>query len=264
MQIIDFHTHFFPDEIAAVALEKLKMSAGNLKYYHDGTYEGLKRSMTDYNIKKSVALNIAVKPKQQRTVNNYAISKNSDEIICFGSVHPDAPDVLDEIDYIYNSGLKGIKLHPEYQNFFVDDNKMIDIYKKIGRLGLITVFHAGKDLAYLGPCKCSPSALAGILKYFDSSPVIAAHFGGCMMTDEVERYLVGMPVYFDTSFSYSRLIKPQAINIIKNHGIDKILFGTDSPWSSVKDEVSYIKSLGLDKEIEYAIFYKNAEMLLKI
>lgn len=55
------------------------------------------------------------------------------------------PKTLDELDRIKALGLKGVKLHPDYQRFLVDDPRCIPIYEKISRLGLITVFHTGLD-----------------------------------------------------------------------------------------------------------------------
>ena len=63
----------------------------------------------------------------------------------FGSVHPSHPDALKELERIHALGIKGIKFHPDYQYFFVDEERMFPIYEKCGKLGLIVVFHAGWD-----------------------------------------------------------------------------------------------------------------------
>ena len=74
--------------------------------------------------------------------------KENERLIPFGSVFPHAPDALEELERIRDMGLVGVKFHPDYQGFFVDDEKMKPIYRKISQLGLITVFHAGKDYGY--------------------------------------------------------------------------------------------------------------------
>ena len=147
--IIDFHTHAFPERIAAGAVDKLAYASGGLIPQTDGTLESLKEVMKRDGIDISVVLGIATNPTQQHNVNDFAAEVNNQEgFVGFGSVHPDAPDALDELDRIKSLGLKGVKFHPEYLGFFVDDERMKPIYKKISRLGLITLFHAGHDYGF--------------------------------------------------------------------------------------------------------------------
>ena len=134
--IIDFHTHAFPEKIASKAIEKLSFLSGGLQNYTDGTVEGIKQNMKKSGVSKSVVLSIATNATQQDNVNNFAKAIECDEIISFGSVFPTAPDALEQLDKIKELGLKGVKLHPDYQGFFVDDEKMKPIYKKISDLGL--------------------------------------------------------------------------------------------------------------------------------
>ena len=145
--IIDFHTHCFPDKIASKAMEQLRMRSGIVRPFHDGSAAGLLELQRNDGVDYSVVLNIATNPKQQRNVNDFAISlKEVDGLVPFGSVHYDSPDALDELERLKENGIKGVKLHPDYQGFFVDDDKMLPIYEKIGKLGLITVFHSGYDI----------------------------------------------------------------------------------------------------------------------
>lgn len=147
--LIDIHTHAFPEKIAERAIETLSHTSGGLIPQHKGTLASLKEEMAKDGVDISVVLGIATNPQQQTNVNNFAAEINKDEkIIAFGSVHPDAPDALQELERIKALGLKGVKLHPEYQNFYVDDERMKPIYKKISQLGLITLFHAGHDYGY--------------------------------------------------------------------------------------------------------------------
>ena len=148
---IDFHTHCFPDKIAEKAMGKLSVASGGLIPQTDGTAEGLRREMKKDGVDISVVMNIATNAHQQHSVNDFAASLVSDDLIPFGSVHPDAPDALEELERIRSLGLKGVKFHPEYQQFYVDDEKMFPIYKKISDLGLITLFHAGGDIGFPPP-----------------------------------------------------------------------------------------------------------------
>ncbi len=261
--LIDFHTHAFPDKIANKAMEALSASSALIPA-SSGTIDGLKKSMKDSGVDKSVILGIATNERQQKSVNDFLINLKDDEsLIPFGSVHPDAPDALFELERLKTEGIKGIKFHPEFQNFFVDDEKMKPIYKKISELNLITVFHAGFDYGYVPPYHCMPKNLLNALKWLDTN-VVAAHWGGLDCTEEVLDVLCGLPLYFDVSFGYGTISKPTAEKIIEKHGADKILFGSDSPWHSPSWEKHLIDCLDISKEDKEKIFCKNAERLLNI
>ena len=141
--LIDFHTHAFPDGLAQRAVDKLSAVSGGLAPQTDGTLESLKARMDEDGVDISVVLSIATNPKQMHNVNDFAARIDQDpRIVAFGSVHPEAPDALEELERIADMGLKGVKLHPEYQNFYVDEERMKPIYRKISELGLVTLFHA--------------------------------------------------------------------------------------------------------------------------
>ncbi len=261
--LIDFHTHCFPEKIASKAIEKLSYASGGLEPYTDGTLSGLKKLMKDSDIDISVVLNIVTNPHQQKNVNDFAASINGDNIVSFGSIHHESPDVFDELERIKEMGLKGVKLHPDYQGFEVDDPKMKPIYKKISDLGIITVFHSGKDYGFGPPYGNTPQKLSKALLWF-SAPVIAAHWGGVACYEDVLKYLCGKDVYFDTSFGYSMMPKYYTQEIFDKHGADKILFGTDAPWHNAQMELRLINSLEISEEDKEKIFFKNAKKLLEI
>ena len=259
--VIDFHTHCFPDKLASRALATLSEESAFLPSC-DGTADGLKRSMQENGVDLSVVLSIATNPHQQTSVNNFAAELNKmPGITAFGSVHPDSPDALSELERIKALGLKGVKLHPEYQSFFVDDEKMKPIYKKISSLGLITVFHAGADYGFAAPYHCMPENLANALKWFDS-PIVAAHWGGMMCHEGVLKHLCGLPLYFDVSFGYGAVALPMVRKITEKHGTDKLLFGSDSPWHRPMDDMRVVEHLGLSENEKEKVYYKNANKLL--
>ena len=261
--LIDFHTHCFPDKIAERAIEKLSFVSGGLTPYYNGTLGGLKDTMKAQGVDMSVVLNIATNAHQQASVNDFAASVNGDGIVSFGSIFPDSEDALYELERIKSLGLKGVKLHPDYQGFFVDDDKMIPIYKKISSLGLITVFHAGLDYGFAPPYGATPERMERALKHFDS-PVIAAHWGGIDSAEGVVRHLCGKDIYFDTSFGYSMLPKYYAEKILETHGTDKMLFGTDGPWHTAEMEFKLLNTLSISDEDMQKITHKNAQKLLNL
>ncbi len=260
---IDFHTHIFPDKIASRAIETLSHKSGGLEPSYDGTAEGLKKRMEKENVDISVVLSIATNAHQMHSVNDFAASVNNGKIIAFGSVFPDAPDCIEELGRIKKLGLKGVKFHPEYQDFYVDEEKMRPIYEEISRLGLITVFHSGADLGYSAPYHCPPERAVKALKMF-TSPVVFAHWGGWLFWKEVYDSLAGTEAYFDVSFGYGALPREYAMIIIKKHGADKLLLGSDGPWHTVGMETRFLETLQLTEEEKEKIYYKNAKELLGI
>ncbi|NCC86363.1 MAG: amidohydrolase [Clostridia bacterium] len=263
--VIDFHTHAFPEKIAKSAISTLAYRCGNCYPKHEGTIDSLMQKIKQSKCDKAVVLNIATNPKQQKNVNDFAISLLSiPDVIPFGSVHPDSDNAIEELIRLKEAGIKGIKLHPNYQNFFVDDERLFPIYEKVAELGLITVFHSGVDIGLPDPISCTPDRLLKILPIFKGTPVVAAHMGGYLLWQEVLHKLAGTEIYLDTSYSFSRTPPPWANQIIQKHGADKILFGSDTPWSSTEDEIRFIESLDLTEQQKEQIYYKNAAKLLGI
>jgi predicted TIM-barrel fold metal-dependent hydrolase len=259
--ITDFHTHVFPGAVAPLARRSLETRA--LKMLISPTVTRTLEFERKSGVERIVALNIAVKPSRQKNVNDFAASVNGGSVVAFGSAHPYAPDAFEELERIKALGLKGVKLHPFYQDFYADDEAVFPFYEKIASLGLITVFHAGRDFAMPNKELIQPQALAKALEHFDGAPVIAAHLGGDLSWDDVERRLVGENLYFDTAFTAGRCPAEQALRIIRSHGARRVLFGSDSPWSSPVKEKEFIENIGLtDEELSY-VFYKNADYLLE-
>ena len=262
--IIDFHTHCFPNYLTRRAVPKLALDGGNLVPAFDGTAMGLENAIKRDGADKAVVLNIATNPKQQRNVNNFVkmILDRSDVLIPFGSVHPDSEDVIPQLEWLHKQGVKGIKFHPDFQGFFVDDEKMFPIYEKIAELGMITVFHAGVDISEPDPVHCTPQRLRKAMPRFGDAPVVAAHMGGFLLWQEVAENLADTGCYLDTALSMGSLPPKWAKDIIKAFGAKRILFGSDMPWSSTRNEISFIKSIGLDSWDEEMILGRNAQRIL--
>jgi len=262
--LIDFHTHAFPERIAARAVSGLSHGSGGMVPQTDGTMVSLVEEMSRDNVDLSVVLSIATNPKQQTNVNDFAIEINRDSrIVAFGSVHPDAPNALEELERLAAAGLKGVKFHPEYQCFYADETRMKPIYNKISQLGLIAVFHAGHDIGFAPPYHCMPEHLLGALKWLDT-PVVAAHWGGYGAGLDVIDRLCGENLYFDTSMSYGCIPRPVAQAIVDKHGPDKLLFGSDMPWHRPEWELRLLNSLDISEMDKEKILFRNAMKLLNL
>jgi uncharacterized protein len=215
-------------------------------------------------VDRSVIMPIATKPSQVRGINQWAagVGRQYPEIIPFGTLHPLQEDWVPEIESLAADGIRGIKLHPDYQEFFVDDPSVTPMYRALADAGLIVLFHAGVDIGLPPPVHCTPDRLARVLDTAPNLTVIAAHMGGYECWDEVERCLVGRRVFFDTSYAMVTLSPERMRQLIKAHGADQILFGTDSPWTCPKTEIEKLRSLSLSEEEIDGILGGNAERLL--
>lgn len=262
--VIDFHTHIFPDKIAQKTIEILS-ERSKLKAHTDGTLNGLIQSMEACGVDYSVVLPIATKPSQADTINTYAAQITEKKgIISFGSVHPFSENWRAELDRISSLGLKGIKLHPDYQDFFIDDERIFPVIEYANRLGLIIVFHSGVDIGLPGDVRCPPCKARKMIDAVGGGKLVFAHTGGFRLWSEAEEFLAGQDIYFDISCTLSELSNKGFLSIIKAHGADKCLFGTDSPWSSQSDDINVLKNTGLSTSELEDILYNNAAKLLEI
>ena len=262
--IIDFHVHMFPDKIAKSAIETLSARA-KIPVYTDGTLGGTISKMEQAGVDISVVQNIATNVRQTKNVNNFAVeSDKNDKIVAFGSIHPDDADYKSELDRLKDSGIKGIKLHPDYQNFFINEKRMIPIYEYILKKGFILYFHSGLDAGFPEPVHATPEKIADVLSLFSGEKVCLAHMGGFCMHEKVMEVIVGKDIYIDTSCVAEFVGKEVFKELLKAHQRDRVLFASDSPWNSLKGAVLNIKNLDIDDEYKEMIFCQNAKKLLGI
>ncbi|MBR6514549.1 MAG: amidohydrolase family protein [Clostridia bacterium] len=267
--IIDFHTHNFPDKIAASVIAKLE-STGNMKASTDGTLDGLKLSMKQSGIDYSVVLPVMTSTKQFESVNRYASETNGkDGIISFGGIHPDNDNIEEKLDHIKNLGLPGIKIHPDYQGVFIDDARYIRIIRYAVKIGLYVTTHAGFDPAFPEIVRCTPERTLNMLNevYDGKEPeeprIILAHLGSLDETDKVIDMIAGKTLYLDTAVMLDKIPEEKTLHLIRKHGVDKILFATDCPWADQTKFVKIINNLDLTAQERDMITHMNAITMLK-
>lgn len=263
MRIVDFHTHAFVDSLAERAISGLSETSGIVPAT-DGTVRGLERLMEKCSISSAVLLPVATKPTQQTVINNWAADINCGKIRCFGSVHPDAENAVQETERIAELGLYGLKFHSEYQFFRPDEERMYPIYRKAAELGLIVLFHGGWDPYGKGEILATPRSFANIAERFPELKIVAAHMGGMKLFDEVESCLAGRfgNVWFDTGVVARYMDDEQLFRIIRMQGAERVLFGSDAPWDDPKNEIAQLNRLGLSENELEMIFHKNADKML--
>ena len=265
--IIDFHTHVFPEPIAAKTIAKLETASGVLANT-DGCLSGLLQSSKEAGIDYSVILPVVTKPDQFETINHYALlinNKYQDEgVISFGGVHPDCDNYEEQLELLKKLGFCGIKLHPAYQRVFFNDIRYKRIISKAAELDMAIVVHAGIDIGLPEPIYCDPQMAAQVIEETQAPKLILAHMGGWKLWDEVEEFVVGKEVFLDMAFIHDYMPKEQFCRIVQRHGADKILFGTDSPWANQKEVVEWLRDLALPNEDKEKIYGRNAMNLLGI
>jgi len=266
MDLIDIHSHFFPENIAANSIKFLEDEA-NIKAHGTGTAASMREYMKRDGVTLAINAPVATKKEQVKGINKRMIefNKTSKDIICFGGMHPDFAEVgnvEEEIAFIAKNGIKGIKLHSEYQSFDPDEDRAYAIYEACQKHGLIVLFHAGVDFAYETAVRATPERLRKIVM-LPGLKTILAHFGSYRMWDDVIKYLADTPAYFDTAYT-SEVTPEMCKRLIEAHGADKILFGTDFPWQTAAMIKEMLERAITDREVLEKIYYKNAKVLLKI
>lgn len=273
--IIDIHTHTFPDKIADSAIAHMekdivKGQGFEVKCARIPTLKGLADSTKKAGMDLSVVCPVATNTRQPEKINRLSAELNErmDEtkVFHFGAVHPDCENYKEIIDDIVAMELKGIKLHPDYQNTFFDDEKYIRIVDYAANKGLGIIVHAGEDVGLPDTMHCTPDMVLNLWKHIQPDKLILAHMGGWRLWDEVEEKIIGLPVYLDTAVVLNRLFPVKLENeqfqrMVKNHGADKILYGTDSPWYNQMQALEDFENSGLSKDNKELILGENANKL---
>ncbi|MBR7107185.1 MAG: amidohydrolase [Lentisphaeria bacterium] len=259
MRYFDIHAHIFPDKIAAKVVSTLE-SFYNFTWNGTGTVSDLLANMDKASVERAVIFSCATKPEQITAANSFLSDTQQrypERFCAFGTIHPDCPDIDGVLKDIKERGLRGIKLHPDFQQIYIDEPAMMRIYGKLDAT-LPLIIHMGDPRTDFS----SPHRLARVLERFPDLVVIAAHFGGYKEWDQAWKHLVGKNVFLDTSSSFPLLSPEEAVRIIRAHGVEKILFASDYPASDLENAIGDILKLGLSPQENEQIFHLNAERIL--
>jgi Predicted metal-dependent hydrolase of the TIM-barrel fold len=257
-RIFDFHTHAYPEKVASKSVDFLN------QYYKitcrgDGTMEDLLRSARDGGVGYLLVHAVATKPRQVENVNSWIAAQLQSNVFGFGTIHPGYERIEQELARIRSLGLLGLKLHPDFQGYYVDDPSMDIVYANIaGKMPVLV--HSGDETSEFS----SPKRLANVLDRHPKLTVIAAHLGGYSQWAEAERYIIGRDCYIDTSSSLWAIPPEKAAALIRMHGADKVLFGTDYPLVRHQEELARFMALDLTDGEKDKILFENAKRLLKL
>ena len=220
--VTDFHTHAFPDGLAERAVQTLQQEKYAGGAVLDGRASSLLASMDRAGIGRSV--------------------------IWSGRVA--------------EAGLKGIKLHPYFQQFVLDDPDLLPFFRELARRQLLVVCHTGFDIGFPRDRICDPARVRNLLDRVPDLRLITTHTGGWHDWFEVRRHLLGRPVYMEISYTLCVLSREEGRDLLQAHAPGYLLFGTDSPWRDQGESLQLLRDLDLPPTLERAILETNASRLL--
>lgn len=260
MKIIDIHCHIYPEHIAMKAADNVR------NFYQipggmNGTAEMLFEQGKKAGISRYVALPVAVKPDQVRSINDFILDqlKRYDCLIGFGTVHADMDNMESEVERILSAGLKGIKIHPDCQRFAIDDPRLFPLYDMAQGRFPVAVHMGDARFDY-----SHPSRLRRVLKEFPRLETMAAHFGGHTMYETARENLQDTNCIMDISSTLPFMPEGMPEKYINLYGAERLAFGTDYPVWDPAEEVTRFLNLNLTWDQKEQIAHKTAERFLKL
>ncbi len=264
MNYIDFHTHIFPDKIAKQAMDALAAESGDYRPCTDGTLQGLLDSMKRADISTSIVANIATRPAQMYPVLEFCKQIKSDSIHPLISFHPsnDPEDVEDMFGQAQVAGIRGVKLHPMYQGFSIDDKYLYGFYELMASFGFYVMLHTGFDMAFPGNRQADVERVKKVANWFKDLTIVCTHVGGWKQWDRISCLSDCQNVYTETSLTLTEINDDEFVKALSFFDEDRILFGTDSPWADQKEMLEWTLGLKISEKRKEKLFYKNAAGLL--
>lgn len=258
--IIDAHAHIFPEKIA----EKASVNIGkfyDIDMHFNGTVDTMIEKGARCGVTRFLVHSVATTPEQVDKINAFIVAqvrRLPDQLIGFATLHPDSDQIERQVDWAIAHGLRGIKLHPDFQKFYLDSERAMHIFRTIeGRLPVL--IHTGDYRTEYS----KPARLVRVLHACPKLDVIAAHFGGWSEWESGALALATEDVYVDTSSSQYALKPHQVRELIDIFGPDRVLFGSDYPMWDCKDELAMLAKIPMSEQEREMIYHRNLEKLLE-
>lgn len=260
-KIINAHCHIYPDKIASKAVDGIK-NFYDLNMSLDGTVNGLIEDGNTVGVNHYLIHSVATTPKQVKSINEFiaeSVNTNPDIFTGFGTLHPDSEDIQSDFDHLIELGLKGVKIHPDFQQFAMNEERAFKMGEIINDGNVPLMVHCG-DFRYN---YSNPEQIKVFLDKFPNLTFIGAHFAGWSIWEEATEKLAGIPnLYVDLSSSLYDLTPKTAVDLIHAYGSDKVLWGTDYPMWDSPSEMEYFNKLDLTEKEKSQILYDNAAKIL--
>ncbi len=261
--VIDSHCHIYPEKIAEKAVGATDKFYA-VKSHGEGTVSHLMKRCHAEGVDHAIVQSVATTPKQVSSINEFIageVAQSNGFLTGLGTLHIDSEDMSGDINHLVELGLKGVKLHPDIQQFAVDDKRLWEMYEICQAEKLTMLVHTG-DYRY---DFSNPDRVINVLKAFPDLKFIGAHFGGWSVWDEASKKLCDFEnFYVDCSSSFGFSKEADFKEIAIRYGDDKILFGTDYPMWGLKDELENFFSLEFDEKANRKILSENAKKLFNI
>jgi len=260
--IIDCHMHVWPDHIAD-AMQSQTPAGMPLRF--NGKLSGLLETMDNVGIDKGLALGVGIKASTVARTNEFIGTVPRDRLVPMGTVHPDL-SVEENLKSLLDNGIVGVKLHPLFQALSLDDPRVYDILAALSEHGMPVVTHVGAGEDEEANRRGAPVLLRKLADALPDLELIACHYGGYHRLDEAEQHVVGSSVTLETSWppTMAELEPERVVNLIRKHGADRVVFGSDWPMADPAAEIAAIRNLGLTKEEEDGILGDNLARILGI
>lgn len=260
-KIINSHCHIYPEKIADKAVMGIR-DFYDLDMSLNGKVDNLIEDGNKVGVVHYLIHSVATTPKQVRSINEFisdVVNENPNLFTGFGTLHPDSDDIEGDFEHLISLGLKGVKLHPDFQQFALNEEKAFKLGEVIDNGNVPVLIHCG-DYRYN---YSNPEQLKPFLEKFPDMIVIGAHFAGWSVWAEATEKLAGTPnLYVDLSSSLYGISSEEANKFIHAYGVDKVLWGTDYPMWESESEMELFRKIGLTPEEENMILYENSAKLL--
>lgn len=260
-KIVNAHCHIYPDKIADKAVVGIR-DFYDLDMSLNGKLDDLIRDGNTVGVTHYLVHSVATTPKQVKSINEFiaeSVNSHPDIFVGFGTLHPDSSDIQGDFDYLIELGLKGVKLHPDFQQFAMNEERAFKIGEVVSNGKVPMLVHCG-DFRYN---YSNPEQIKPFLDKFPDITFIGAHFAGWSIWEEATRKLAGIPnLYVDLSSSLYDLSPETALKLIRAYGTDKVLWGTDYPMWEAESEMEYFNKIDLTDEERSQILWENSAKIL--
>ncbi|MBQ6586984.1 MAG: amidohydrolase family protein [Coriobacteriales bacterium] len=254
-RVADAHAHIYPSKIAA------KATAAVGRFYDipmdvpAGTSQALLQQGSLIGCEKYLVCSVATKVEQVESITRFIAQECEEhpEFIGLGAYHQDVTDPTPVLDLVDALGLQGVKVHPDFQRFYIDDPRLFPLYEQLEERGMKILFHMGDNRYDFS----APIRLLRVLDKYPKLKAIAAHFGGYQAWDVARDLFPGTDIMFDCSSALFFLSPARAQEMVRTYGVEHIMFGVDFPMWSHEDEFHRFLGLGLTHDENKAVLYDN-------
>lgn len=262
-KVIDSHCHIYPEKIASKAV------GGTDRFYDivskcEGTISDLLSRGQKAGVDHFIVQSVATTPQQVKSINEFianSVNEHKGLLTGLGTLHPNSEDQQGDVEHLISLGLQGVKLHPDIQQFAIDDKRCLKIYDLCQEKGLPILMHTGDNRYDYS----NPNRLLPVLKEYKDLTIIGAHFGGWSMWEDACNVYKDIPNFFvDCSSSLYAITPEVAKKVVRTYGAEHVLFATDYPMWDPQEEIERFMAIGLTDEENEMIFSKNVKKLFDI